>query len=62
MWTARGSDWADWFPAIRDDLVARARQRGDGGWTDPIVGGDYATAMACIVLQIPLNYLPIMQK
>jgi hypothetical protein len=62
MWTAGGQFWADWFPAIRDELVARARQRGDGAWTDPLVGSDYATAMACIVLQIPLNYLPIMQK
>ena len=23
---------------------------------------DYATAMACIILQIPNNYLPILQK
>jgi hypothetical protein len=62
MWTAGGRHWADWFPAIRDELVARARLRGDGAWSDPTVGSDYATAMACIILQIPNNYLPIMQK
>ena len=62
MWTAGGRYWADWFPAIRNELVARARLRGDGAWNDPTVGSDYATAMACIILQIPNNYLPIMQK
>jgi hypothetical protein len=61
MWTAGGNYWSDWFPAIRDELVARARQRGDS-WNDATQGADYATAMACIILQIPNNYLPIMQK
>lgn len=62
MWIAGGAYWREWFPAIRDELLARANLRGNGGWYDPNVGGDYATAMACIILQIPLNYLPIMQK
>ena len=29
---------------------------------DRIFGIAYATAMACIILQLPNNYLPIMQK
>jgi hypothetical protein len=62
MWTAGGRYWSDWFPAVREELLARARVRGDGGWTDPNYGTDYATAMACIILQIPNNYLPILQK
>jgi hypothetical protein len=62
MWTAGGKWWADWFPAIREELLMRTRSRGDGAWIDPTVGSDYATAMACIILQIPNNYLPIMQK
>jgi hypothetical protein len=62
MWTAGGQWWANWFPAIRDELLTRVRARGDGSWVDPTVGSDYATAMACIILQIPNNYLPIMQK
>jgi hypothetical protein len=62
MWTAGGRHWAEWFPAIRDELLARSRLRGDGSWIDPAYGNDYATAMACIVLQIPNNYLPILQK
>ncbi|HTK77146.1 MAG TPA: prenyltransferase/squalene oxidase repeat-containing protein [Gemmataceae bacterium] len=59
MWTAGGEYWKQWFPAIREDLLARARS---GSWTDNQVGADYGTAMACIILQIPNNYLPILQK
>ena len=62
MWTAGGRWWTDWFPAIRDELVTRSRYRGDGAWLDPLFGCDYATAMSSIILQIPNNYLPIMQK
>jgi hypothetical protein len=59
MWTAGGQYWQDWFPAIRDELVAR--QESSGAWMD-MVCSHYATAMACIILQIPNNYLPILQK
>jgi hypothetical protein len=59
MWTAGGKWWADWFPAIRDELVQR--QTADGSWDDAI-DPHYATAMACVILQIPNNYLPILQK
>jgi hypothetical protein len=33
-----------------------------GYWADPRFSEEYATAMALIVLQIPNNYLPILQK
>ncbi len=59
MWTAGGSWWSDWFPAIREELLGR--QHPDGYWDDNI-DTHYATAMACIILQIPNNYLPILQK
>jgi hypothetical protein len=61
MWTAGEPRWSEWFPAIRDELVSRARIRDDGSWADSICG-HYATAMACIILQIPNNYLSILQK
>lgn len=61
MWTAGEARWSEWFPAVRDDLL-RGRQRGDGSFADSNFGSDYATAMACIILQIPNNYLPILQK
>ena len=59
MWTAGGNYWQEWFPAIRDELLAR--QNPDGSWLDQICG-HYATAMASIILQVPNNYLPILQK
>jgi hypothetical protein len=59
MYTAGGKYWDDWYPSIRDELVGS--QNPDGSWTDPICP-HYATAMACLILQVPNNYLPIMQK
>jgi hypothetical protein len=63
MWTAGGPYWAEWYPSIRDELLKHPdRNRTVGYWADPQYSEDYATAMACIVLQIPNNYLPILQK
>jgi hypothetical protein len=59
MWTAGGTYWTNWYPAIRDELIEA--QRIEGCWVDQICA-HYATAMACIVLQVPNNYLPILQK
>ena len=61
MWTAGGEHWAQWFPAVRDELLNRARA-GGGMWADLNYSSAYATAMSLIVLQLPNNYLPIMQK
>jgi hypothetical protein len=60
MWTAGGDYWAQWFPAIRDELISRQRQ--DGSWEVDRICSHYDTAMACIILQVPNNYLPILQK
>jgi prenyltransferase beta subunit len=62
MWTAGTKYWNEWFPAIRDELLRLQRQRPEGVWADPTVCSHYASAMACIILQIPNNYLPILQK
>ncbi len=61
MWTAGDDYWTPWFPAIRDELLTRRRSSG-GTWIDPYHGDEYATAMALIILQLPNNYLPILQK
>jgi hypothetical protein len=61
MWTAGGDYWRTWFPAVRDELLARFRNN-NNTWTDQFHGSAYATAMSLIVLQLPNNYLPILQK
>jgi hypothetical protein len=61
MWQAGGDRWARWYPAIRDELIARQQQ--DGSWVSAsIFGSEYATAMSIIVLQMPENQLPIFQR
>jgi hypothetical protein len=60
MWIQGGEAWAEWYPAIREELLHR--QSPSGSWTDNSVCNEYGTAMALIVLQIPNNYLPIFQR
>jgi squalene cyclase len=59
MWHAGGQRWRAWYPAIRNQLLAR--QLDDGSWADAICT-EYGTAMALIILQVPNNYLPILQR
>jgi len=60
MYLAGGERWRQWWPAIRDELIAE--QRPDGSWDDRQAGVPYGTAMALIILQMPKRYLPIFQK
>jgi prenyltransferase beta subunit len=60
MWHAGDERWQQWYPAIRDELTSR--QLPDGRWKDSLVNDEYATAMACLVLQMPNNFLPIFQR
>jgi hypothetical protein len=60
MWIKGGDYWREWYPAIRNELLSL---RQDGSWS----GGNpfcrhYCTGMALIILQIPNNYLPILQR
>jgi len=59
MWYAGGEHWQRWYPAVRNELIER--QHPDGSWMDSICS-EYGTAMACIILQMPNNYLPIFQR
>ncbi len=58
-WHAGGEHFQKWYPAIREALLSQ--QNSAGAWPDPI-SNEYGTAMACIVLQMPNNYLPIFQR
>jgi prenyltransferase beta subunit len=62
MWHAGGSHWQQWYSAIRDELMDY--QDTNGSWTRPsnMICLEYNTAMACLVLQMPNNYLPIFQR
>jgi squalene cyclase len=60
MYLAGGQNWARWWPAVREELLAT--QNPDGSWTDRSVGDIYGTAMSMIILQMPKRYLPIFQK
>ena len=54
-----GSFWQRWYEAIRQDLLLL--QEAGGQWT-ALVGSNYATAMASIILQYPNQYLPITEN
>lgn len=53
--------WEEWYPRVVD--VLESLQTDSAGYFE---GGEYgrvyATAMSCLVLQIPCQYLPIFQK
>ena len=56
MFLAGGEHWATFYPAIRDQLIAR--QAKNGAWSGDFTE-DYATSMALIILQMPNRYLPV---
>ncbi|MEZ5303443.1 MAG: hypothetical protein R3F11_22800 [Verrucomicrobiales bacterium] len=59
MWHAGGKLWNDWYPWIRDNLLKM--QDRAGVWSSPY-GEEFGTAMACIILQMPKDRLPIFAK
>jgi hypothetical protein len=57
MWHAGGEHWNEWFPKIRDELIGS--QATDGSWGNSEGGPEFGAAMAGIILQIPLNLVPV---
>ena len=57
MFLAGGEYWSAYYPAIRDQLIAR-QDRTTGSWIGES-GPHYATAMGLIILQMPNRYLPV---
>ncbi len=55
MFLAGGDNWSTFYPAIRNQLIARMA---NGHWTGDF-SEDYATSMALIILQMPNRYLPV---
>ena len=64
-----GAHWNDWHPKVRDALLLK--QNADGSWDVPAGSSEaahadpnkvYSTAMACLVLDIYLHFLPAYQR
>ncbi len=60
MYLAGDKEWDGYFPQLRDELLKR--QAEDGSWEDRSVGKVYGTALALVMLQLPYDALPIMQR
>lgn len=58
---AGGDDFDRYFARISRDLLEA--QAADGRWINDVGPGDaFSTAVACMILQIPKQYLPIFQR
>lgn len=60
LYLAGEKEWDAYFPRIRKQLLQL--QQEDGSWPQLQVGKVYSTAIALIILQLPYNQLPIMQR
>ena len=60
MWQAGGERWKKWRRAACDELL-KEREENEPYWKS-LNTDDYATAMACIVLQMANDSLPIFQR
>jgi hypothetical protein len=61
LFTEGGPRWRRYWQALCEDLLLR--QQTDGHWRNPIGPGDaFATAVACLLLRVPAQYLPIFQR
>jgi len=54
-----GKFWTLWRRRVVDEIIQN--QSANGSWND-LVGLNYATAMATLILQIPYQYLPIFER
>lgn len=59
FYQAGENHWAQWWPAIRHELLTK--QAPEGYWRGQ-AGTEYGTAMALIILQVPKQTLPIFQR
>lgn len=60
MFFSGDGDWREFFPKHRDELIKQ--QNADGSWQGDFAGHVYGTAIALLVLQLPYQYLPILQR
>ncbi len=60
LFISTDKDWDNYYAKRRQYLLAQ--QQPDGSWFGDGVGDVYGTALALIILQLPYNQLPIMQR
>ena len=61
MYTKGGHDWVNYFGRLREFLLKK--QRADGSWMNSAGPGEaFSTAMACLILEIPYDFLPIFHR
>jgi hypothetical protein len=61
FYQAGGARFRRYFDRLSRDLLRT--QQGDGRWLDRVGPGDeFSTAVACVLLQLPQQYLPILQR
>ncbi len=60
LYLAGKEEWDEYFPSMRDRLLLM--QLENGSWDDRSIGPVYATSVALLILQLPYNQLPIMQR
>ena len=61
MYTKGGVDWVNYFERLRGFLLST--QRADGSWPNQIGPGTaFSTAMGCLILEIPYDFLPIFHR
>lgn len=59
-WHRGGEAWPAWYSGLVRRLLSL--QGGNGSWIDSGQGNEYATAMACLILNTPRSVLPIYQR
>jgi len=59
LYQAGWKNFRAYYKVLTDQVLPN--QKADGHWEDD-VSATYATSMACLVLQLPVRYLPIFQK
>ena len=61
MYTKGGVDWVNYFERLRGFLLST--QRADGSWPNQVGPGTaFSTAMGCLILEIPYDFLPIFHR
>lgn len=60
FWHRGGDSWNRWYQRLANYILPL--QSGEGGWADQNQGSEYATAMACLILNTPRSVLPIYQR